>query len=339
MRQIKIDENDRPILPNRAAAKKRKPAVGRKSAGVVKGRFFSRFALPKLPPLASLLPSISLKKPKVKTKGKVKSKRRPAQSWRRFGPLVGGTLVLAIAVGFTGYVMVRDAWFSKAGNWLGEARLSLIESAGLVVQEVSVVGRNRTDGQAILAALEVQQGESLLDFDPDAARKRLEALGWIEHADVMRRYPDEVFVRLQERRPFARWQVEGATSVIDRNGVVVSGQNLREFSYLPKVVGEGANEKAAKLFDMLANRPELFTRLQYAVRVRDRRWDLEFGNGVKVLLPEEGAAAAWARLGELQRDRKILSKGVLAIDMRTPDRLFVRLREGDAEFLRTADSS
>lgn len=275
----------------------------------------------------------------VKVKGKSKPKRRSAQSWRRFAPLAGGTALLAIVVGFTGYVMVRDAWISKAGNWLGEARLSIVESAGLVVHEVSVAGRKRADGKAILAALNVQQGDSLLDFDPDAARQRVEALGWVESAAVMRRYPDEIFVRLRERRPFARWQVEGETTVIDRKGMVISDRKLNEFSHLPKVVGDGANEQAAELFDMLANRPELFTRLQYAVRVRDRRWDLEFGNGVKILLPEEGAAAAWARLGELQQDRKILSKGVLSIDMRSPDRLFVRLREGDAEFLRTADSS
>ncbi|MBO6827697.1 MAG: FtsQ-type POTRA domain-containing protein [Sneathiella sp.] len=339
MRQIKIDENDRPIMAKKSAPKKRKAAPKRKYTAKAKGSFLSKIRLPKMPDLSRLIAFAPSRKPSVKGRTKTKVKRRASQSWRRFAPLAGGTLVLAIAVGFTGYVMVRDAWFSKAGNWLGDVRLSMIEGSGLVVQEVSVVGRHRTNGRAILAALDVEQGDSLVDFDPDAARERVEALGWVEHAAVMRRYPDEVFVRIQERRPFARWQVEGETSVIDRKGMVVSDRNLQEFSHLPKVVGDGANEKAAELFDMLANRSELFTRLQYAVRVRDRRWDLEFGNGVKVLLPEEGARAAWARLSELQQERKILSKGVLAIDMRAPDRLFVRLREGDAEFLRTADNS
>lgn len=154
----------------------------------------------------------------------------------------------------------------------------------------------------------------------------------------MRRFPDEIFVRLQERRPFARWQNKKKTVVIDRKGEVISQIDNVEFRHLPKVVGAGANERAAELFDLLSKTPTLFTRLQNAVRVRDRRWDLEFGNGVKVLLPEEGSAVAWAKLNELQQDKKILNKGILAIDLRTADRMYVRLRPADAEFRRDTDT-
>ena len=235
--------------------------------------------------------------------------------------------------------MITHDVVGQTAEWMHEKRLIALGGAGLVVQEVSVVGRERTSSENLMAALDVKRGDSIVDFDPEAARQRLEKLGWVEQASVMRRYPDEIFVRLQERRPFARWQSKEHTMVIDRKGIVVSKRDQAEFRHLPKVVGPGANDKAAELFDLLSKSPALFTRLQNAVRVRDRRWNLEFSNGVQVMLPEEGSAHAWSKLEVLQANRKILNKGLVAIDLRNNDRMFVRLRPADAEFRREAITS
>ncbi|MEX0583965.1 MAG: cell division protein FtsQ/DivIB, partial [Sneathiella sp.] len=159
---------------------------------------------------------------------------------------------------------------------------------------------------------------------------------WIETASVMRRYPDEILIEITERRPYARWQIDGKTGVIDRTGVVVSEKDDEAFRYLPRVVGPGANAHAAELFDMLAQTPELFTRLANAVRIRDRRWNLEFENGVMVLLPEKGALQAWKQLYQIQNEQKILDKDVVAIDLRASDRTYVRLKEDSAKLRRLA---
>ncbi len=50
-------------------------------------------------------------------------------------------------------------------------------------------------------------------------------------------------------------------------------------------------------------------------------------DGVDVLLPERDPAAAMARLVSLQRDARILDKGVLSIDLRQPDRMVARLTD------------
>ena len=46
---------------------------------------------------------------------------------------------------------------------------------------------------------------------------------------------------------------------------------------------------------------------------------------VDVRLPEENAAAAWASLARLEREQKLLEKDLVAVDLRYPDRLVVRL--------------
>ena len=50
-------------------------------------------------------------------------------------------------------------------------------------------------------------------------------------------------------------------------------------------------------------------------------------NGMDVRLPELGNGQALARLVKLEREQKILEKDVLAVDLRMPDRIVVRLTE------------
>ncbi|MEH6495422.1 MAG: cell division protein FtsQ/DivIB [Pseudomonas marincola] len=325
MRQIKISENDRPIQA------KRKPKVKKASRTAKKTTakpFFGRLKV-----FLSNASSLGLFK-KQNKRSKASSRRKPSGIRLKTALLAGGFTAVTTFVGFSGYLIVKNGFIEQAGLWAQETRLSALGGVGMVVQEVSVTGREKASGKDIMAALGVARGDSIVDFDPDLARARIEKLGWVEHASVMRRYPDEIFVRLQERRPFARWQINGKTTLIDRKGAVIATTDTFEFHHLPKVVGEKANERAAELFDLLSATPTLFTRLQNAVRVRDRRWDLEFGNGVKVLLPEEGSAVAWSKLNDLQKSKNILNKGVLSIDLRSSDKMYVRLRPADAEFRR-----
>ena len=84
------------------------------------------------------------------------------------------------------------------------------------------------------------------------------ALDWIASADVVRRYPDAIFVTVVEKRPFALWQSpvrameEAGVAVVERNGGVITSQDVEKFARLPKLVGAGAPEAAADLVDAVA---------------------------------------------------------------------------------------
>jgi len=95
---------------------------------------------------------------------------------------------------------------------------------------------------------------------------------------------------------------------------------------LPLVVGAGANEAAAAMIDLLRAQPAIAGRVEAAVRVSERRWNLKLSGGADVLLPEGHEAAALTRLAELQGRDRLLDRPVAAIDMRLPDRLVVRMQ-------------
>ena len=198
------------------------------------------------------------------------------------------------------------------------------EGLGLTVQHVILEGRHNTPTDMIRAALGVSRGDPILDVSPEALRRRLETIAWVQAAHVERRLPDTILVRITERRPFAIWQHNGRFVIIDREGRVVAADGLDQFGPLPLLVGAGADKDGAGLYDVLRGERDVHERVQAMVRIHERRWNLRLHNGTDVLLPEGKESEAIKRLGELQREARLLDRPLAAIDLRLPDRLVLR---------------
>ena len=222
------------------------------------------------------------------------------------------------------------AWSWQSGvaadQW-GAMRVAVIDASGavgLVIDDVYVAGRVETSRDDLIDALGVTLGMPLMAYDADAARRRIEALGWVREATIERRFPHTVFLRIAERRPIALWQRDGRLVVVDRDGVVIHGARPENFARLPVIVGDDAPEHVARLLAVLAVEPGLSARVEAAVRVGGRRWNLRFDNGVDVAMPETGLAEAWRRLAAFERRHQLLGRDITAIDLRLPDRVVVR---------------
>lgn len=256
--------------------------------------------------------------------------RRSESPWRR--PALRAALFGGLATVFAG----AAAWL-----WISEtparvARAVTVEThrlaveAGFTVQQVTVSGRRETAAADLLEALGVARGDVIQGFDPELARRKIEALGWVRSATVSRLLPDTIRIRIQERRPFALWRSRRGLRLIDREGEAITATNLGRFAHLPVVRGPGARRAAAGLIDILAAEPTLYAGVREAVRIGGRRWDVRFRNGIDVRLPAAGALAAWRRLARLDAEYAILTRQIKVVDMRLPDRLIVRVGEQEA---------
>src|SRR3546814_16676093 len=78
------------------------------------------------------------------------------------------------------------------------------------------------------------------------------------------------------------------------------------------------------LIAVMNSEPELRERVTAAVRVGGRRWNIQIEGRIDVRLPEADAAGAWAQLARIERQQGLLSRDVLIVDLRLPDRLVVR---------------
>jgi cell division protein FtsQ len=144
---------------------------------------------------------------------------------------------------------------------------------------------------------------------------------------VLKLYPGRLHVSVTERDAFALWQKDGKVSVIAADGTVLEPYIARRFARLPLVVGAGAETKARAFLAVLDGYPLLRDRMRAAVLVAERRWNLKLDNGIDVRLPETEVVQALDTLIRLDREKKLLSRDVTAIDLRLPDRVTVRLSD------------
>ncbi len=168
---------------------------------------------------------------------------------------------------------------------------------------MTVEGRDYVTREAILAALDVKAGDSLLGIDLQASRRRLEAIDWVASATVERRLPDALYVTLKERRAVAIWQNGQEYTLIDQNGRTVRASRMPPGAdSLLLLGGAGAPEHVGDLLLLLTYEPAVARQLRAAVWVGQRRWNLILKKEVEIWLPEEDAVAALQRLVKLDRD-------------------------------------
>jgi cell division protein FtsQ len=162
-------------------------------------------------------------------------------------------------------------------------------------------------------------------------RDRLKANPWIADATVHKFYPGELQIDIVERSAFALWQQDGRLSVISDDGAVLEPYLSRRFISLPLVVGKGAETRAKDFLALLARYPQVKSVTRAAIFVGERRWNLRLKDGLDIRLPENDVGNALAALSKLDKDEKLFSRDIVAVDMRLPDRLMVQLSDDAAK--------
>ncbi len=242
---------------------------------------------------------------------------------------VAGSILLLGAT--LGYGVVAGRHVPAVVDWFTAARDVAANSLGFRIAAISLSGEKEVSREEILTAAGVTGRASLLFLDADAARTRLLANPWIADAAVLKLDPDRLQITIRERLAFALWQKDGRVSVIAADGTVLEPFVEGRYLGLPLVVGRGAERQAKDFLAIVDRYPDIRSLLQASILVAERRWDLRLSNGINVRLPETDVEAALDRLVELDRDKKLLSRDITAVDLRLPDRVTVRLSDAAAQ--------
>ncbi len=241
--------------------------------------------------------------------------------------------MLMLTVAFLVLVVVgglfAGGYVGRGINAVNTTFSTIIAEAGFGIAEVHIDGNTRTPPETVVAALGFAPGQSIFGADLKGARARLMALDWVKDADVVRRYPDSINVRLIEKQPFALWQSGNTISVVERSGGVITSDDIRPFAHLPFLMGEGAPQLAADIVDAVAARRALSARVKAFQRQSMRRWNLILDDNVVVKLPEKNWQTELDTLERLIIDDGVLERNIIEIDLRDANRFFFVLRGGE----------
>lgn len=263
------------------------------------------------------------RKKKQKSQG-VAPRPRVRPMWRRawVAPLVASVVMGSFAGG--------SWWAYSSGNaakGIEKVRWSAISATatmGFRVNEVMVSGRQQTEREILVKALNVARGAPILAFDIADAKRRVEALPWVRASTIERMLPDTILISIVEREPLALWQLDSKLHLIDAEGEVILNDGLENYSDLLMVVGNGAETEASALIALIGTEPALMQQVKAATWIGSRRWNVHLKGDIVVRLPEDDAQSAWTRLAEYHKNHRVLDKNVTVLDLRIPDRLIVK---------------
>ncbi len=263
--------------------------------------------------------------------------------WRRFGrrwlgpviethpPRGAGPLAAALLIAASvGYGVVKGGHLDEIVAQVQDFADTAANAAGFHISEVALAGQHQLGREDILRLAGITGRSSLLFLDAAHTRARLLANPWIAEATVLKLYPSRLRIGIKERAGFAQWQRNGRVALIAADGTVLEPTVPAQFSSLPLVVGRGAEHEAKQLLALTAQYPDIARKVTASVLVAERRWNLRLSDGIEVLLPEIAPEKALQILVDLDRAQKLLSRDIVAVDLRLPDRVTVRQSDAAA---------
>lgn len=201
------------------------------------------------------------------------------------------------------------------------------------IELASVEGLSRTGREEVASVLGLPREISPLAIDVGAWRSALEDLPWVVEASVRYMPMSQVSVRIVEHEPVAVWRRgDGIWLVNEGGGRIISANGALPES-LPLMVGEGADEAVGDLAMLQASHKELARPGALYRRIGQRRWNVELEDGPVVMLPERGIELAASRLRELLDRWRLTDREVAVVDLRSVDRIALRLVGGELERL------
>lgn len=194
---------------------------------------------------------------------------------------------------------------------------------GFILENIYIEGQKHTHSDQIYAAIDNKMTQPVTTLNLKKIKKHLELVSWIKHAIVELELPNSLYIAIIERQPIAIWQHQNILYLIDNEGNAILEKNLKPFIDLIIVVGEDAPLQVMPLLNILKEDQQLFSLINAAIRVGERRWNIRFKDGLEVKLSEEDPAKDWNYIIKLYRNKNLFAPEIKVIDLRVSDRLYI----------------
>ena len=220
--------------------------------------------------------------------------------------------------------------FSKFTNVMNK----ILINKGFLIENIHITGNNILTKEEILSGFQDLKKKNIFNIDLLQIHKNLLLNKWIKNLEIKRILPNTIKIKVTEQKAIAIWQTKAGNKLITQKGNVILVTNVNNFkNQLPIIIGEKANQNALKIFKILKQNLQLYNRIWSISHINERRWDIHFKEGLKILLPKDNIEKAWLRIQNLQKNYNILELGLTEIDIRNTNQILGKIDVGKKVYL------
>ncbi len=247
-------------------------------------------------------------------------------------------LTLRVGLPFALTFGAASWWLSVEDNreafvlMVADVRAEIESRPEFQLSMMAIDGASESVAEDIREVLALGFPLSSFDLDLDQMRETVVGLDPVKKAHLRVRQGGVLQVDVTERRPAVLWRHDDGLELLDKGGVLVGPAAGRSaHAALPVIAGDGAEGAVAEALELYAAAGPLIPRLRGFERMGARRWDVVLDRGQRLMLPENDAVQALERAIAMDQAVDMLSRDLVTVDMRLPQRPTLRMTEAATE--------
>ncbi len=223
-----------------------------------------------------------------------------------------------------------DFWkepFSEITRWGGEQSLK--------ITDVEVLGASEVlDTQISLYLTEELRKINLdsLSLNLNQIKRGINFIPSVTDVELVIEKNGVLKVVVEERIPHILWYDNDQFHLLDKDGLAIDTVTSRDaYPDFFVIAGKGADNQVEEALKILSVSEKINHQIRGLVWVGERRWDLVLDKGRLVKLPEKEPVEAMQSLKILDEKENLLSREVSILDLRIPNRVYIRYYRNEEE--------
>lgn len=202
------------------------------------------------------------------------------------------------------------------------------------VKLMAVDGASAGVAEQIRAALPIDFPVSSFDLDLDKMHETVVNMHAVKTAQIRVREGNILQIQIEERVPAVLRRGDRGLELLDDTGALVGpAQTRSDHVMLPVIAGDGAHDAVPEALELYKVTGPLRSRLRGFERMGARRWDVVLDQGQRIMLPEDNAVRAFERTIAMDQAIQMLSRDLIVVDLRLPQRPTIRMGSDAIEAL------
>ncbi|QDY69448.1 cell division protein FtsQ/DivIB [Qingshengfaniella alkalisoli] len=254
-------------------------------------------------------------------------------SFRRFVTFI---LPVFLLVFLGGVYVAQPAQQKMFREWVGQVRASIEARPEFQIRQMSITGASPVLADEIRRRVPVEFPVSWLRLDKDQINQTISSLDAVESVRVNVELGGALRLNVTERTPAILWRDRSGLMILDGTGHRIAYIDRREGRPdLPLITGDGASAAVPQALELWESLGHIKNRVRGLTRQGERRWDVVLDRNQIIQLPESEPVRALQRVLAMDAAADVLTRDVVAVDMRVAERPTIRLGPDAMEYQRT----
>lgn len=227
---------------------------------------------------------------------------------------------------FFAFAMAIYINFARITENITNGLVCMSSSCGFCLSKVIICGAKSAPKNQLREAVNIPIGTSIFSETPHDIKKNLEMIPWVKKAHVERWLPSTIFIKIEERRPIAIWHEHG---LVGDDGEIIECDKSEYPKEMLIIAGPEAPIYFPALLPVLQKFESKIPKIQAAIFLRSRRWDIVLANGCVVKMQEDGEEESLRELiDNMEYIKENFEQGkIMSIDLRFKDVIMLEMKK------------